>query len=274
MKQDVYVASSTPKYPLATRYAKRGDPLCRAWRYTELATTTRTGGLWGTTGYGGISQGLGLFSVSKPSGDLTIVRAVIGEKTVTISNPALTVNAYAGGFLSMYESGQPYCMRGIISNTATVIYLDGRLPGTYAAGVNANSQVIPSPYHEVVMPGLYHSAGAVFDYCPGIFISALDENGNDPEAGDFVWLQTWGVCYMWVSGVYEGGVGGEREVVVCGDGGAQVLRPGIVDPYGTYQHIGCLYPSTGDVAVGDNPDPADGTDPENVNNLIFLKIAP
>jgi len=174
----------------------------------------------------------------------------------------------------MYEAGQPYCIRGIISNTATVITLDGPLPGTYAAGVNANSQVIPAPYHEVVMPGTFHSAGAVFDFCPGVFISALDEDGNAPAAGDYVWLQTWGVCYMWVSGSYQGGVGGERKVVVCGDGGAQVVNPAIVGPYDTYQRIGCLYPSTGDVAVGDNPNPADGTDPKNVNNLIFLQINP
>lgn len=272
MKQGVYEASSTQKYPLATRYAKRGDPLCRVWRYARLATTTKTG-IWGPTGYGGISQGLGLFSKAVSSGALTIVRAVIGETTITISSPTLVANAYAGGLLTMQESGQPQVIMGIVSNTATVIYLDGPLPGTYAAGAHANSQVIPGPYHEVVMIGLYVSAGAAFDYCPGIFNTPLDEDGNAPEAGDFVWLQTWGLCMMWCSSAYRGAVGGEREAYILGDGAAGV-REKSDSVYIGEQRIGVLYPSTGNVAVGDNPDPNGGTDVGYATHIIFLQIAP
>ncbi len=274
MKQGVYVVSTTQKYPLSTRFAKRGDPLCRAWRYTKLGTINSKGGIFGVTGYGGISGGLGLFANALPSGALTIVTATKGQATVTISSPALTVNRYAGGFLTMYESGQPICMLGIVSNTATVIYLDGPLPGTYTA--SATAQVVPGPYHEVVAAGLSSSAGGAFDPCVGILNNPLDEDGNEPAAGDYIWIQTWGLCNTWACGTYEGGLGAERDVYMMGDGAAQInLAVGDATRLG-YQRIGFLYPSTGPVAdnVAEHMGPAGGVDTTLMNHIVFLQIAP
>jgi len=217
VKQGVYEASTTQKYPLGTRFAKRGDPLCRVWRYTKLAATTKP------TGYGAYAGGTGLFAKAESSGALTIVTATKGEKTLTVSSPALEVNAYAGGLLTMFEAGQPICILGVVSNTATVVTLDGKLPGTYAAGSNANALLIPGPYHEVVIVGVSGSAGLCFEPCVGVLNSPLDENGNEVAAGDFVWLQTWGICNMWLSAVAAGGHAGERNVVVLGDGACQIF---------------------------------------------------
>lgn len=271
MKQSVYVASATQKYPLGMRHAK-GD---KAWRYVQLATTTRSGGVFGPTGYGGIAQGLGLFSVAKSSGALTIVRAVKGETTMTISSPTLVVNAYAGGLVTIYEStALPVLSMGIISNTATIIYLDGPLPATYTPGVITNSQVVAGPYSQAVMTGPLVSAGAAFDFCPGIFNTHYDEEGNDPAAGDFVWLQTWGLTYMWICASYQGAVGGEREVIMRGDGAGQTLDAALIATMANHQRIGVLYPGTGNAAVGNESDPAGGTDVTVAANVVFLQIAP
>ena len=266
MKQGVYEASSKQHYPLGTRYVRGG----RVWYYTRLATTTFVGG------YGGVTGGKGLFSTAISSGALTIVRAAIGEHTVTISNPALVVDAYAGGLFTMYEAGQPICIMGIVSNTATVITLDGKLPGTYAAGANDNAHVIPGPYHEVILPGDNPGAAHVFDPCMGIFNSPLDEDGNVAAAGDYVWTQTWGICNVWCSATYEGDLGGQREVVMCGDGAANIA----IDIADTtrlgYQRIGFLYPCTGP-AVDDVANHAaidGGVVTTLMNHIIFLQITP
>lgn len=273
MKQSVYVVSSTPKYPLSTRYAKQGDPLCRAWRYTRLGTINPIGGAYGPTGYGGVSGGMGLFANALPSGALTIVTATKGQATVTISSPALTVNRYAGGLLTMFEAGQPICMLGIVSNTATVIYLDGPLPGTYTA--SATAQVVPGPYHEVVAAGIQRSASP-FDPCVGILNSPLDEDGNEPAAGDYLWIQTWGLCNMWASGSYPGDEAGEREVVMCGDGAAQINTAIGNTGYLGMQRIGFLYSCTGpaDENVAEHPAPTGGVATTLMNHLVFLQIAP
>lgn len=269
MQQGVYLASATKNYPLGTRYAKRGDPLCRAWRYTQLGATTRT------DGYGGVTGGLGLFSVAKDSSSLTISVAAKGATTITVTD-TLTVNAYAGGMLAMYEAGQPICCLGIVSNTAHVIYLDGPLPGTYTSSATPN--VIASPYNEMVLPGVSCNAAASFAPCMGIFNSPLDEDGNVAAEDDHIWAQTWGLVFMWASGTYEGARGEEREAVIRGDGAAQV-----VGNSGTtadvlllsHQRIGFLYPDTGDLTTTmNNPDPSDGTAPSLMNHLIFLQIAP
>jgi len=262
--QSVYEACATQKYRIGSRRVVDN----KVYRYTQLASTTRTGA------YGGVTGGLGLFSIATNSGALTIVTAALGALTVTISSPTLVVNAYAGGLLTIYEAGQPLAILGIVSNTATVIYLDGPLPGTYTAGVNANSQVIAGPYASVVIAGVSVSAGAAFDYCPGIFNSPLDEDGNVAAADDYLWLQTWGLCNMWASGSYQGGAGGERVVVVQGDGCAQVNTALANTAHLGFQRIGHLYPGSGDVAVGNNPDPADGTDVGLMNHIIMLEIAP
>lgn len=253
-----YIATTKQKYPRGTIFRK-GD---KSWVYSKLYTSTGD--------YGAYSAGKGLFSVAQDSASLTIATAAIGEYTVTVTD-TLTVNAYAGGLLTIFEAGQPICCLGILSNTATVITLDGPLPGTYSASCT-NIHVIPSPYHDVVMPGLSCLAGAVHDYCPGIFNSPLDDDGNRAAAEDFVWLQCWGLCFMWASGTYEGSVGGERAAVMFGDGAAQVLSDALIEEKASFQRIGYLFPGTGDVTVGNNPSLTDGTDPSLAQNVIYLTI--
>lgn len=266
MLQDVYRASASQIYPLGMRHAK-GD---RVWRYTQLATTTRIGG------YGApLAGGLGLFSTAISSGALTIVTAALGARTVTISNPALVVNAYAGGLFTMYESGLPMCIMGIMSNTATVITLDGPLPATYTAGVNNNAHVIPGPWHEVIIPGATAS-GNPFDFCAGIFNSPLDEAGNVTAAGDYCWIQTWGMCNLWAYQSYPGDETGEREVVMCGEGSAQINTALANTTFIGMQRIGCLYPCTGPAGdnVGEHPNPTGGVATTMMNHIIYLQIAP
>ncbi|KKN32954.1 hypothetical protein LCGC14_0808630 [marine sediment metagenome] len=254
---DPHVASTIQRYPRGTMF-RRGD---RSWVHTKLFTTSRSGA------YGGVTGGLGLFSVAQDSATLTVATAALGASTVTVTD-TLTANEFAGGLLTMYQAGQPIVSMRIISNTATVITVDGVLPGTYTS--SATIHVIKSPYKDVVIPGVSVSAGSAFDYCPGIFNCPLDGDGNVAAEDDYVWLQTWGQCFTWASGSYEGSVGGERTVVMMGDGASQI----IVGDNARHNHqvIGYLYPGTGDVTVGNNPDPADGTDVSFMNHIVYLTI--
>lgn len=256
---NVHVAMATQMYPRGTMLRK-GD---RSFVYTKLYTTTNP------DAYGAYTGGCGLFSVAQDSSGLTIASggAVLGETTITVTD-TLTVNAYAGGLLTMFEAGQPIVSMRIISNTATVITLDGTLPGTYTS--SATIHVIASPYHDVVIKGVSVSAGSAFDYCPGILNSPLDEDGNVAAEDDFVWLQCWGQCFTWASGSYEGANGGERTAVMLGDGACQVIPAN--DARHNHQIVGYLFPGTGDVTVGNNPDPTDGTDVGFMQHVIYLTI--
>lgn len=254
---DVHVASAIQKYPRGTIFRK-GE---KSWVYTKLKTTTNP------DAYGGYTGGRGLFSVAQDSASLTVSVATLGENTVTVTDD-LTVNAYAGGLLTMYLAGQPIVSMGIISNTAHVITLDGNLPGSYVA---STCQVIASPYHEVVMAGASCNADGVYDYCPGIFNSPLDGDGNVAAEDDFVWLQCAGLCFAWASGSYEGEIGGERTAVMMGDGACQIIAAN--DYRHNRQVVGYLFPGTGDVTtVGNNPSDVDGTDVDFMNHIIFLTI--
>lgn len=255
----VHVATAAQQYPRGTMFRK-GE---KAWVYTKLYTTTRT------DAYGAYTAGLGLFSVAKPTTPTIVTgSAQLGESTVTVD--AQTVNAFAGGLLTIFEAGQPVCILGIISNTATVITVDGKLPGTYTS--SATCRVVPSPYHDVVIAGPSHSANS-WDYCPGVFNSPLDEDGNVAAINDFVWLQCAGLCNMWASGTYEGGDAGERAAVVMGDGAAQVLSDTLIETLARFQRIGCLYPGFGAGDVGNNSAET-GTAPGLMECIIMLSIRP
>lgn len=261
---DVHLASAIQKYPRGTMFRKGYN----ARVYTKLKACPGVRAYCGTTYYGGLAQGLGLFSVAKPT-ELTGEVGTKGQSTLTVD--AVTANEFAGGLLVMYEAGQPTCIMNIISNTTTVLTLDGKLPGTYSS--SATAYAVPSPYHDVVISSDTQSAGAARDYCPGIFNSHFDEDGNDPAADDFVWLQTAGLCQMWASHRYAGDLGGEREVCVQGDGAATVIDKDDSEHAG-YQRIGTLYPGTGVAAVGHEDDSATGggTDVVSQTHIIMLNI--
>lgn len=266
---DPHIVTAIQRYPRGTMFRKGN----RSWAYSKLYTTTRTGGIWGSTGYGGITAGLGLFSVAKTSSSLTIVTGTKGERTLTISSPSLgTANAYAGGLLSIYESAKRSCILAVVSHTDTVITLDGILPDTYTAQANSNAYLVPSPYHNVVSAGISSRSTAVYDYCPGIFNSPNDEDGNEAAVNDFVWLQTAGPCTMWVSHSYRGGAGGERVTYIMGGGTAQVADSSNTSAM-HYQRIGTLFPGTGSMACGNHVDDATGgTDVTMMEHIVMLDI--
>lgn len=269
MKQSVYEASSAQNYPLGTRYAKRGDPLCRAWRYTKLAVTTRV------AAYGAaFTGGIGLFSKAVPlSITPTTGYAQKGATTVTTTT-TMVAGAYAGGLFTMWEDGQPKVMMLIISNTASVILLESPLQGTYTS--SASAFVTPGPYKEVIIPGVNCGAAHVFEPCVGIFNSPLDKDGNVAVAGDYVWTQTWGPCPLWASATYEGDLGGQRSVYMCGDGAANISVD-IADATRLgYQWIGFLYTCTGPAAdpVADHPAISGGVVTTMMKHIVFLQITP
>jgi len=80
---------------------------------------------------------------------------------------------------------------------------------------------------------------------------------------------------MWAQS-YEGDNSPERDVVVVGDGTAQILTPGNLATYASYQRIGFLYPCTGPAAdnVAEHPNQTGGVVTTLMNYIIFLQIAP
>jgi len=62
---------------------------------------------------------------------------------------------------------------------------------------------------------------------------------------------------------------------MMGDGATQVIPySGTLDIRAAHQVVGYLYPGTGDVTVGNNPSPTDGTDISFMQHVIFLTIRP
>lgn len=261
---DPYVTSSVQHYPRGTMFRK-GD---RSWVHTKVSSTTNTGG------YGGFSAvsatGLGMFSEAQDSATKTIDSGggVKGEYTLTVTD-TLTANEFAGGLLTIYEADKPIVCVRIISNTIKVITIDGKLPDTYTSS-STNVFVIKSPYRNVIRAGSAQNAAGVYDYCPGIFNSPLDENGNAAAADDFVWLQTWGLCYTQASGTFEGSEEGERMMIVMGGGGTQIMVS--ANSRMNYQVVGYLYPGTGNTAVANNPSLSNGTDVGMMTHITYLTI--
>ncbi len=265
-----YVVDQTKQFPVGTRGVGALEGDTRVWRYTYLGATTISGG------YGGVSGGKGVFPKVKGA-TVTIVTAIEGSQKLSATVTDMTADRYKGGLLTIYESGKSIVSMGVVSNLATGvtdnITLDGKLPDTFTS--SATAFIVEGSYSEVVIPGTSTSAGSPYAPCVGIFNSPEDKDGTDAAAGDYCWVQTWGPCFCWASGTYEGGNGPEREVVMMGDGAAQVLTDALVETHACYQHIGHLYPDTGDLTTTmNNPSPTDGTDPSLMENVIFLRIAP
>lgn len=266
-----YLVDQTQMHPLGTRGVSAIDGDCRAWRYTKLATTTRT------DGYGGYAPGLGLFS-NGTTATVTIVTATAGKESLSATVSGMTANEYQGGLLSMFEAGQPIVMMGIKSNLATGvtdnITLDGKLPGNYTS--SATAYITPGPYKEVIIAGVSTYAGGLFEPCVGVFNSPEDKDGTTAAAGDWCWIQTWGPCEMWCSGAYYGGTTAEREVVVQGDGAAQVNTALEATTHLGYQRIGFLYTYTGNASenIGEHGAGGAGAASAFMKHLIFLQIAP
>lgn len=264
-RPDVFLATSVQHYPRGTMYRKGYN----SWVHTKLFTANATGDAFGSTGYGGISQGQGMFSIAKPSTNLTVDTATKGETTLKVTQ-TVTANQYAGGYLTVYEStALGMCFINIVSNTTNTFTLDGKLPATYTS--SANVYAVASPYMDVVGTQNTQSANAARDYCPGIFNSRYDENGDDPAANDFVWLQCAGLAAMWVSGVYRGQLGGERRVYIQGDSCAQVAESAADEKF---QLIGTLFPSFGSATVGNSADPGSGggSNAGHTTHIIMLDI--
>lgn len=261
---DVHVVTATQQYPRGTIFRKGG----KTWVYTKLATTTKT------TGYGAYAGGTGLFtngvglSITSTTGS-----AQLGATTLTTTT-TMVANAYAGGLLTIFETGQPIGILSIVSNTTTVVTLESKLPGTYTSG--ATAWVTPGPYHEAIIPGVSMVAGQTFEACVGVLNSPLDEDGNEVAAGDFTWLQTWGICNMWASGTYEGDAANERNVIVEGDGAAQILTDTLIETLASFQQIGFLLTYTGKAAsnVGEHGYNTGGQATTIMNHIIFLQITP
>lgn len=266
-----YIVDQTQMHPLGTRGVSSIDGDCRVWHYTKLATTTRTGG------YGAYAGGMGLFS-NAIAVSATIVTATDGESVISATVSGMTANEYQGGLFTMFEAGFPIVIMGIKSNLATGvtddITLDGKLPATYSS--SATAWVVPGPYHEVIIVGLANSASAVYDPCVGVFNSPEDKDGTAAAAGDYCWIQTWGPCNMWCSATFEGDLTGQREVVMCGNGCANIN----VDVADTtrlgYQRIGFLYNCSGPAAdnVAEHIANTGGVVATTMNHLVFLQIAP
>jgi hypothetical protein len=217
------------------------------------------------------AHGSGVLCENLPQ-DVTVVTATADATTITGAATA-TANQYAGGFLTIYESGvthQTGCYR-IVSNTATassnvIFTLEHPLVTTYTA--SATCRIHPDPYSNVRFPLGSRTSSANFEMLAGIWVASEDEAGTAAAEGDYAWIQTGGPCFCWAAVTFEGGTAHERMAYHQGGGDIQICTA--TDAHPGAQIVGYLIPATSaDPGVSTT-----GTDVDNMEHLIWLQIVP
>ena len=249
------ICDQTQQYPLGTKFISG----YRTYIYTFLQAATSGRDV-------ARAQGSGVLSENAPQ-DGTVVTATALASTITITATA-TANLYAGGFITLYESGLPNCTLRVESNTAAanvVFTLSEPIPyGGYTA--SATCRLHPDPYSNVRFPLSSRTSSANFEYLAGIWQACYDKDGTAAAEGDYAWIQTWGPCWVWAAVAYEGGTAHERFAYHQGGGDIQITTSS--DAHPGAQYVGSLVPATSaDPGVSTS-----GTDVDNMEHVIWLQI--
>lgn len=190
---EVYSADSTQKYPLGTRLQVDD----RVFRYACAGTN-------------GVNAGFGAFYkvALAVSYEAAGAASVAGDRTMTITESAITLNQLAGGYVVMgHGSTATTQNRRIISNTASsgttcTITLDGPI---HVAGTHS-VEIIPSLYGDL------QTTNSEYDGVAGVPAITTTDN-------KYFWCQTWGPCWIVPGGAgTPGSTAFERTVYFVGDG--------------------------------------------------------
>ena len=189
---NIYSADSTQLYPLGTRLQVDD----RVFRYA-------------LAGSAGVNAGFGAFYkvALAVTYEAAGAASVAGDRTMTITESAITLNQLAGGYVVMgHNSAATTQNRRIISNTASsgttcTITLDGPI---HVAGTHA-VEIIPSIYKNL------QTTNSDYDGVAGV-------PAITTTTGNYFWVQTWGPCWIVPGGAgTPGSTQTERTLYFVGD---------------------------------------------------------
>ena len=172
---DVYVTSTTQKYPIGTKFVDDD----RVFHYGYLHTDEDVGGARA-------GQGLGNLNECK-STTTDAVEHAIGATAITIEDTASTVNEWAGGFFCPMSSPYGITYR-VLSNTVqdgehSILTLERGLVVAVAAST-ADCRLNANQYSKLLTT---RASGRHY-------VSFMGCSPIQPVASSYQWVQTWGPC--------------------------------------------------------------------------------
>ena len=168
----------------------------RIFRYAKVTS--------GGEAYAG--QGCSFENVIAISGSCAAAQ-VIGDSQITFASQTFSVDELRGGYIVIYSSDNSNVQqRGIIGNTVAssstvTIYLDAPLVANVAAAKFC--EVLHNPYSSVKT-----RSGEQDGYVSIAGVAAVEAT-----ALKYVWIQTWGPCWVPPGEAGVGGVTSERQLV-------------------------------------------------------------
>ena len=191
----------------------------RAFRYCKEHTSTGTGpaliepsrGVKFLFDIKGTASG----TADGYSGNVDRVQAV-GDTELHYATQTFAKDVLRGGYAHMTTAGNTHQEFGIIGNSACnasamTVYLDRPI-----------SVVCTSTQFTYLMPNPYRFIGRdtdSYNSCAGVSISS-------PAAGDYFWIQTWGLLWINQGPDGVGGAAGERRVIFNVDGSLRTGETG------------------------------------------------
>jgi len=201
------------QYPIGTKL-EMGD---RVFRYVEFGDDDGDAVTF-TAGYGRLPEhGILMSSTLLEVG--TVMRATAaGVTSVLITEASVTVNQFAGGYITVQTAGGKQWYSRIISNTVAdasnyvTVVTEAATPIAFTSSDTVS--INKNPWKEIVRHSgaSAHMGAAVL----GVYV------GYEPAASEglFGWIQTWGPALVQISTSHQGDAHGER-VLVANNGAAQ-----------------------------------------------------
>lgn len=173
---DVYVLDSVQKYPIGTKFVDSDRTFHYGYCYSKNSVAGRASG--------GMKN---VASVQETTTDAVI--EPVGETEIVIEDTTSTLNQYAGGFFMPYVTTGLSTYR-ILSNTATS---GGHVTLTLERGILVATT---SGMTVRLNQNKYSKLSCELPNAGAYYTSSMGVNLVEAEAGKWLWIQTYGDCYV------------------------------------------------------------------------------
>lgn len=173
---DVYALDTTQKYPLGTKFVDADRTFHYGYCYAKNSASGRASG--------GMKNNA---KVKETTTDALI--EPIGETEIVIEDTTSTVNQWAGGFYLPYAH-PGLCTYRILSNTVSdgehvTLTLERGLLVASSSGMTIR-----------ISQNMYSKLSCELPNAGLHYASSMGVNLVEAEAGKWLWIQTWGPCYV------------------------------------------------------------------------------
>ncbi len=185
---DLSVADDVQKYPLGTKYVN-GD---QVYRYAKAGGTLRTDEAAGFAQIQAVFYCSVQAAADQYASELAVTVAVTDGHA---SNGAIAADELAGGYILLFDAsstgGAPQVLQ-IVSNTAVLVSVGGtmtiKVDGKIKVALTTSdhAEIMASPY-SYVKNGVYSENYQDMKVGVPVVIAT---------SGQFLWLQTWGPCFL------------------------------------------------------------------------------